>query len=591
MDFNQRFHAANLAIEQGLQSTSLPDVLSAIMDTPAYIEQMPFPVFVNTVLLRLAEAFQGEKLSAKLEQFVNMTRLRIVKSVKEFSHHLHVAFSGEEIVRRIMKVSHSNDFYARSLTLLLLAALAPLISENKKVHHLLIESLDCDEDTELQSAIFAITEFGKYSSAFPSIVLEKLSEVLCSNDASTEVKIRLLNVISNFKENYAVTSNCLALGKDLLKQNCDLHMQLAVYNSTTALASRSSLAIPDQISTLLDALSESFSNKALALGLFRDICKLARFPQHWKSAQVTTLRDFYPRLTEMNSDRVIESWLEAMQNLTSSGLYVDILSGDKGGPWIQLLSGENLKLRISCAQLVRNLLTSGEAEHFQGLLLSAISATIGDIRATTETQNKVRFYKFVGIFARLPQCFEKNAVNIVQSLVEHIPSMQTSHLSDLGLLLQTLCAICDDHPKCGSAVSRWTIEKFLKAPIENVGIFPMELFSLMFASWNGDSREQILERLLKAPVNRWTLYKIARVALRYGHWKSMAVPILEKVKECCESMETSSWISALISISRGQVTGFTVASIGESYGILKKSVVMLEVRKNFYYITNCCNNQ
>lgn len=94
---------------------------------------MPFPIVVNAVLLCLAEAFQGEKFSPKLEQFLNVIRLSIVKAVREFRQYLYIAFSSDEIVRCVMKVSHSNDFYARSLTLLFLAALAPLVSENKKV--------------------------------------------------------------------------------------------------------------------------------------------------------------------------------------------------------------------------------------------------------------------------------------------------------------------------------------------------------------------------------------------------------------------------------------------------------------------------
>lgn len=117
----------------GFQSFSLSDVLATVMNCANYVDEMPFPTLVNAVLIRLAEAFQGEKLSPKLEQFLNVIRFSIVKAVREFRRHLHVAFSSDEIVRCVMKVSHSNDFNARSLTLLFLAALAPLVSENTKV--------------------------------------------------------------------------------------------------------------------------------------------------------------------------------------------------------------------------------------------------------------------------------------------------------------------------------------------------------------------------------------------------------------------------------------------------------------------------
>lgn len=61
--------------------------------------------------MRLADAFQGDKFSSKLEQFLNVARLRIVKILKEktFQTNLTVAFSNDDIVRKIMKVSHSNE--------------------------------------------------------------------------------------------------------------------------------------------------------------------------------------------------------------------------------------------------------------------------------------------------------------------------------------------------------------------------------------------------------------------------------------------------------------------------------------------------
>jgi len=125
---------------QGLQSNSLSDVLGVISTYGAYIQECPFPAFTNFILLRLAETFQGEKYSLKLVEFLNDVRLRIVKSLRENGKVIRLAFSGgrhfeatEAVIRCAMKVSHSNDYRARSLTLLFLGSLAPLIAENKKV--------------------------------------------------------------------------------------------------------------------------------------------------------------------------------------------------------------------------------------------------------------------------------------------------------------------------------------------------------------------------------------------------------------------------------------------------------------------------
>jgi hypothetical protein len=88
---------------------------------------------VNALLLRLAEAFQGDKL-VKMEQSLNLIRLRIVKLLKECQMDFSSSsISSDEIVRRMMKVSHNNDYKSRSLTMLFFAALAPIVHDNKKV--------------------------------------------------------------------------------------------------------------------------------------------------------------------------------------------------------------------------------------------------------------------------------------------------------------------------------------------------------------------------------------------------------------------------------------------------------------------------
>lgn len=56
----------------------------------------------------------------------------------ECSTELRLVFSSDEVARRILKVSHSNDPLARSLTLLILAKLAPVVAENKQVKNMLI---------------------------------------------------------------------------------------------------------------------------------------------------------------------------------------------------------------------------------------------------------------------------------------------------------------------------------------------------------------------------------------------------------------------------------------------------------------------
>ena len=124
-----------VCLHLAFQNNNLADHLSTIAHCANAIRDNPFPLFVNGLLLRLADVFQGEKL-AKMEQSLNLVRLRIIKLLQECGTDLAVAFSSEEIVRRVMKVSHSNDYKSRSLTMLFMAAVAPVVYENKKVCYL-----------------------------------------------------------------------------------------------------------------------------------------------------------------------------------------------------------------------------------------------------------------------------------------------------------------------------------------------------------------------------------------------------------------------------------------------------------------------
>lgn len=106
--------------------------LAVVAQCSKAIRENPFPVFVNALLVRLADAFNGEKLT-KMEYPLNLIRLRIVKLLKECGLDLGVACSSDEVVRRVMKVSHSNDYKSRALTMLFFAAAAPVVHANKKV--------------------------------------------------------------------------------------------------------------------------------------------------------------------------------------------------------------------------------------------------------------------------------------------------------------------------------------------------------------------------------------------------------------------------------------------------------------------------
>lgn len=82
---------------------------------------------------------------------------------------------------------------------------------------------------------------------FGTLVVEKITEILCSSQTSFEVKLKLLNVVSNFKESYGVTKTCFQLVNRLLNSNYNHLLRVAVYNASTTLSVKCPSAVSNQV--------------------------------------------------------------------------------------------------------------------------------------------------------------------------------------------------------------------------------------------------------------------------------------------------------------------------------------------------------
>jgi len=54
-------------------------------------------------------------------------------------------------------------------------------------------------------------------------------------------------------------------------------------------------------------------------------------------------------------------------------------------------------------------------------------------------------------------------------------------------------------------------------------------FSLLNQS-NDQNLTNFAGQIISNNFNYWTIYKIARSALRFGHWRYLALPLLEKIQ-------------------------------------------------------------
>jgi hypothetical protein len=111
--------------------------------------------------------------------------------------------------------------------------------------------------------------------------------MLCQEETDTSVKIRLMQELSRFQENIAVTKYCMEVARHLLQNNPDQRIVITTISALTGLAKRNGLALGDQITLILDQIGRITNNEILIECCLENLLSLASLPHHWSPEQVT----------------------------------------------------------------------------------------------------------------------------------------------------------------------------------------------------------------------------------------------------------------------------------------------------------------
>ena len=101
-------NAALAELDQGLRCGRLGEQSEAIVRFPRLFAKYPFPILINSALLKLADIFR---------QSSNFIKLCVLRVVQQSERHLDKITNVDEFVKRVSTVLHSNDPVARALTL------------------------------------------------------------------------------------------------------------------------------------------------------------------------------------------------------------------------------------------------------------------------------------------------------------------------------------------------------------------------------------------------------------------------------------------------------------------------------------------
>lgn len=238
----QDANTALTELDKALRATKIGDQCEAIVRFPRLFEKYPFPILVNSSLLKLAEVFRVGN---------NILRLWILKVCEQTDKHLDKILNIDEFVRRIFIVYSSNDPVARGLALRTLGAVARIIPEKEQVHHAIRQSLDSHNSVEVDAAITSAMQFAAQSKTFAVSMCGKMSDMIEEQATPDKRKLQLIPILRYMHHDAKTAALVRTLCLNLLSKYPAEDFIITTLESLTQLSISTMIDVPAQVSLLL----------------------------------------------------------------------------------------------------------------------------------------------------------------------------------------------------------------------------------------------------------------------------------------------------------------------------------------------------
>lgn len=274
-------------LERGLQSTNVGEQSEAIVRFTGLLNGYPLPSLINSACLKLAEAFRCG---------TNFIRMQICEVFERNKTHLSKIYTVDDFYRNIFTVTTSNDPLARSITLLTLGNIAPVVSEYKSIHHCITGALESKYDCELNAAIISAASYVKYSSEFAGHIYPKMVSIIDSSETTTEVLLKALSVLDhgfyNANDALMVRSFLIdVMGRIKLKKVVCVCLTLSTRITFTSLSH-----IHSQIELLIKIFLDN-SKLSIKYNALRNLKFLAeKIPHIWQTSHIDPLVSYLERV-------------------------------------------------------------------------------------------------------------------------------------------------------------------------------------------------------------------------------------------------------------------------------------------------------
>ncbi|XVF46063.1 hypothetical protein PTKIN_Ptkin02bG0258000 [Pterospermum kingtungense] len=218
-------------------------------------------LFANTILLRLAEAFQSGDKNIKLSVVrIFLKNIRYNRSKKNRKQKRRAFPGGRvhnrgELLRRVKVVFDTGDIESRSMALVLFGCWADFAKDSADIRYLVLSSMVSSHSLEVKASIFAAGCFCELADDFASVVLEMQTNMLASVETVPDVRLAGASVFTRMICSHSVSSKAYKTGVKLVLDSSEENFISAMLVSLSKLVSKSTGLISEQVDLLLSCLS------------------------------------------------------------------------------------------------------------------------------------------------------------------------------------------------------------------------------------------------------------------------------------------------------------------------------------------------
>uniref|UniRef100_A0AC35F5E0 Integrator complex subunit 7 n=1 Tax=Panagrolaimus sp. PS1159 TaxID=55785 RepID=A0AC35F5E0_9BILA len=565
-------------------------LVSTITSASEFLRQHPFPEVLNRLFNILAKVF-GDKTSIPETKVI---LFRIVQLTRECKPFIHAYQTSDVMLRVIMMVSHNLDPEIRALCLMLLEGLAAVVCEDSHAQHLIIEGLSAPTVIEKTAAIVAVKEFVEYSKQFCELVIQKFEDLLFSTEITSSLKVKLINILPHFRDGVTLCDRIYSLGKRLLAESLQKEVTLAAYDLLTHVAAKG-IQVGDHADFLMDTIIEYKNEPIIVQRLFKNLYEIST-STHWEKEQIQRFLSFYPLCQKQKSSTALYYFLKALTVFTTESRFVkEIKSMDNN--LVALLCHSNFSISVEAARIVVNL---QDFDTSTSTLINLLPNVIQRLSDSKPKEQKV-FCKVIVDYCRSKSTTDDDVRFIIGQLI----NSTTANSSSFKIVLETLNSVCAQFPKiypiaihfAQNILDKEIVEIQTKEDIEmDQGFLStfnpnMHLFSLLlapeFARGSTTTTPLLaLEDIVHdygMKLNYSIRYNIAVMAFRYGHWREIALPLLQSLPLGKLQSTFSSWIKCLIHLAKSQPAAFSAKDLSLSQMQMKAAQITAQ------NLTNVCD--